>query len=227
MTEPKPNKKKAKKQPQKGGPVWTFIRVLWSFLYGVGLTVFVLGILPYLQMVTGGGEKKLLVRDVSAVTEAPPPEMEEQEEPPPPEAEEEPPPEMNQSMDLSLDAISDSLNPGGTGAGILNPAVGANAMANAMAGFGNMDLDQKPRAVYQEQPRIPSAARRQNLNGKVEVEFTVDAQGRVQNPRVVSSFNPLLNEPVIDAIKKWRFEPGTRGGKKVATKTKMPFRFGS
>jgi protein TonB len=61
----------------------------------------------------------------------------------------------------------------------------------------------------------------------VEVEFMVDVQGRVQNPRVVSTFNPLLNEPVIEAIKKWRFEPGSRGGKKVPFKTKIPFRFGS
>lgn len=223
--DPAPKKKK-NKQPQKGGPVWTFIRLAWSFVFGLLLTLFVLGILPYLQMVTGGATKKMVVREAAAVAEAPPPEMEEKEEPPPPEAEEEPPPEMNQSMEMSLDAVSDSLNPGGTGAGILNPAVGANAMSSAMAAFGSMDMDQKPRPVYQEQPRIPAAARKMNLSGKVEVEFVVDAQGRVQNPRVVSSFNPLLNEPVIEAIKKWRFEPGMRGGKKAACKTKMPFRFG-
>lgn len=227
MSEKKPKQKRGGKQPQKGGPIWTIFRLLWSFGFGVFLTLFVLGVLPYLQIVTGGADKKLMVREASASVEAPPPQMEEQEEPPPPEAQDEPPPEMNQSMDLSLDALSDSLNPGGTGAGILNPAVGANAMANAMSGFGAMDLDQKPRPVYQEQPRIPASARKQNLNGKVEVEFMVDIQGRVQNPRVVSSFNPLLNEPVIEAIKKWRFEPGSRGGKKVPFKTKIPFRFGS
>ena len=145
MSDPKPQKKKIGKQPQKGGPIWTFIRLLWSFFFGVLLTVFVLGILPYLQMVTGGGEKKLLVRDAATVTEAPPPEMEEQEEPPPPEAEEEPPPEMNQSMDLSLDALSDSLNPGGTGAGILNPAVATNPLALAVAAACSMRMDQNPR----------------------------------------------------------------------------------
>jgi protein TonB len=219
---------KTKKQPRMGGPFWTVLRLCWSFLFGLLLTLFVLGVLPYLQIVTGGGQKKLLVRDASGITEAPPPpEMQQEDEPPPPEPDE-PPPEMQpQSMDISLSDLSASLNPGGGGAGILNPAVGAGAMAGAMAGFGSMDLDQKPRATYQEQPRIPSAARRQNLSGKVEIEFTVDAQGRVQNPRVVSSFNPLLNEPCIEAIKKWRFEPGTRGGKKVASKTKIPFKFGS
>lgn len=220
-------KGKTGKQPQKGGPFWTFVRLLWSFLFGLVCTLFVLGVLPYLQIVTGGGDKKMLVRDASGITEAPPPpDMQQEEEPPPPEPEDTPPEMQPQSMDISLSDLSNSLNPGGSGAGILNPAVGANAMQNAMAGFSSMDVDQKPRAVYQEQPRIPATARRQNLSGKVEVEFLVDVNGRVQNPRVVSSFNPLLNEPVIDAIKKWRFEPATRGGKKVQVKTKMPFRFG-
>jgi protein TonB len=216
-----------KPPPRPATRFFALLRLVFATLGGLLLTVFIFGVLPYLQIVAGGGVKDRVVRQVAAISAPPPQDSLLEEPPPPPDAEEEPPPEMQQPMNLSLSDISASLNPGGgSGATILNNAIGGGAMQAAMNSFSMGEIDQKPRAVYQEQPRLPATLRRGNVTGRVEVEFTVDVQGRVQNPRVTSSSNPALNEPVIAAIKKWRFDPGTRGGKKVPFKIKMPFRFG-
>lgn len=207
---------------RKGTGLWVLVQLLFMVGYGAGLTVFVFGVIPYLQIVTGGGKKDMLVRTVAAVEAPPPPDSLLDEPPPPPDAPEEPPPEMAPPPELGSTSLDIGMV-GGTGAAMpMN--FGASAMQNAMANFSMGEMATKPRPVYQVQPKIPANLR--NAAGRVEVEFVVDAQGRVSSPRIVSSFNPLLNEPVIAAIKQWRFEPGQRGGKRVATKSKMPFKFG-
>lgn len=191
--------------------------------FGLLLTLFVFGVLPYLQIVTGGGKKDSLVRAAAAVSAPPPPDSMLDDPPPPPDAEEEPPPDMQPPPDLSPASL-DIGGPVGGGGAAMPGNFGAAAMQNAMANFSMGDMGQKPRPVYQVQPKIPANFR--NAAGRIEVEFVVDTQGRVQNPRVTSSFNAALNEPVLAAIKQWRFEPGQRGGKRVPYKTKMPFKFG-
>jgi protein TonB len=197
---------------------------LFANVFGVFLAVVVFGILPGLQIVTGGRQKTLQVRDFSTVSEPPPPDTVEEEPPPPEDVQDEPPPPMDSSLPDLSSAMS-SINPvGGGGAAILGP-VGSGAIENAMASFGTGDLDQKPSPMTRVAPKIPRALARQRLSGQIDVEFVVDTQGRVQSPRVVRSFNTLLNEPVLSAIRQWRFKPGMRGGKAVPFKTKMPFKF--
>ncbi|MEN3942553.1 energy transducer TonB [Prosthecobacter sp. SYSU 5D2] len=212
----------SKTDKRKGTGKWVLVQLLFMVGYGAGLTIFVLGVIPYLQIVTGGGAKDLLVRTVAAVEAPPPPDSMLDEPPPPPDTQEEPPPDMTPPPDLGSTSLDIGMV-GGTGAAIPMNFGGA-AMQNAMANFSMGEAGTKPRAVYQVQPKIPANLR--TASGRVEVEFTVDVQGRVQNPRVTSSFSPLMNEPVITAIKQWRFEPGQRGGKRVPTKTKQPFKFG-
>jgi TonB family protein len=53
--------------------------------------------------------------------------------------------------------------------------------------------------------------------GLVKLRFLVDVEGRARNVVVVSSNNPRFNQAAIDAIIKWRFEPGRRNGVPVST----------
>jgi len=208
----------------KGGVSLWLARQLSFFGFGLVMTALVFGVLPGLQIVTGGAGKKELVRNVTAITEAPPPDsLLEDKPPPPPEAEEPPPPmEMPQA---SLADISGALNPSGSGAAVLNNVMSSAAMNQGMAAF-SMGDEVKPRPVSTVQPRVPTNLRKAGLRGTVKVQFVVDTNGRVQNPSVVSTPNPALNEPTLDAIKQWRFEPGTRGGKRVPMKTMQPFNYG-
>jgi len=53
----------------------------------------------------------------------------------------------------------------------------------------------------------------------VEVEFVISPDGKVGEARVVSAPVPDLDEHTLSSVRKWRFEPGERAGKRVATLT--------
>ncbi len=67
--------------------------------------------------------------------------------------------------------------------------------------------------------------RGKKVDGVVTLIFVVDASGKVVDPRVESSSNSAFDNPALSAVKKWKFEPGLRAGKRVATKMRVPIRF--
>jgi TonB family protein len=58
-------------------------------------------------------------------------------------------------------------------------------------------------------PQYPSLAKQMNVSGKVKIEATVAADGHVVTTKVIGG-SPLLINSALDALKKWRFEPGPR-----------------
>jgi len=48
-----------------------------------------------------------------------------------------------------------------------------------------------------------------HLTGKVKIETTISAEGRVVNTRVVGG-SPVLVNAALNAIKEWRFEAGLK-----------------
>jgi protein TonB len=58
---------------------------------------------------------------------------------------------------------------------------------------------------------------RRGIEGYVVVEFTVNEQGGVENPRVVEA-DPegVFNQAAMDAAKKFKYRPKTVGGEPVA-----------
>lgn len=89
--------------------------------------------------------------------------------------------------------------------------------------FNMAEIDQKPRVLYQAAPNYPSTVH--GVQGTVTLIFVVDESGRVLNPRVEKTTHPDFEKPALDAIRQWRFEPATKGGKKVAAKMRIPIRF--
>jgi protein TonB len=57
---------------------------------------------------------------------------------------------------------------------------------------------------------------------KVDVEFTVDQQGKPANVTVPSATDETLAAAVVDAVKQWKFKPAERNGAPVATKVVLP-----
>jgi TonB family protein len=57
-------------------------------------------------------------------------------------------------------------------------------------------------------PIYPDIARRMNVSGAVKIEATVDAEGKVTNAKAVNG-NLILVPAAEDAVRKWRFAPGT------------------
>jgi protein TonB len=88
-----------------------------------------------------------------------------------------------------------------------------------------IDLDRTPRTRSQIAPVYPFEAKRTGLAGSVNVEFTVDENGRVSDPRIVSSTDRVFEQATIAAVLKWRFEPGTREGRAVRFRMIAPVVF--
>lgn len=82
-----------------------------------------------------------------------------------------------------------------------------------------------PKLISSVHPFYPFALKKKGITGQVTVQFIVDVKGNVKNPVVVQSSHREFEAPAIQAILKWKFKPGTRNGKPVATRMSMPFHF--
>jgi protein TonB len=76
------------------------------------------------------------------------------------------------------------------------------------------------------QPEYPATAARNRQSGWVEVEFTVAADGSVQNARAVSSSPPrVFDREAVRAIEQARFEPRLDKGQPIATNLRRRIEF--
>jgi protein TonB len=75
-------------------------------------------------------------------------------------------------------------------------------------------------------PDFPESARRKGLTGWVEVVFTVTPKGTVADAEVRSSSpEEVFDDAAVKAVKQWRFEPATKDGQPVATRTMIRLKF--
>jgi len=212
-------------------------QVLAALSVGAGLTLGFFLLLPLLQKMGRPPESTVELRSVdAAVLQPPPPPPPEEEEPEEEEVDEPPPMELAEEstppMDLSQ--LEMALDPGfGAGAG------GAGALAGGRLGgrsdaereketdavFSMADLDQAPKIVSQPPPRYPSEMRARKTRGTVYVLFIVDHNGRVVKPKVQKSTHSAFARPALEAVRRWRFEPGKRNGKAVQFRMRVPITF--
>jgi TonB family protein len=61
----------------------------------------------------------------------------------------------------------------------------------------------------------PDKARKLKLRGSVLVEMIVTEKGEPAEIHVLESTAALLDEAVVEAVRKWRFEPARKDGVKV------------
>jgi protein TonB len=75
-------------------------------------------------------------------------------------------------------------------------------------------------------PLLPNhEARRAGIQGKVVLDITVSADGRVTDVKVVRGVEPTLDKASLDAVSQWRFEPAKADGKPVAVRTDVDTSF--
>lgn len=216
---------------------------------GIQIASFVAAVLVLLGFLLFGGlllfpqhgARKTDVQDVTIEEEAKP-EKPEDEKPKELEVEKQAVPEKAPELKetpapLDLAQLELALNPGlGDSAGgdflsRVPAALSAHAAAAAEAAsdqiFALADLDQPPRAILQPAPEYPAALRKQKLDGTVYVLFMVDRTGRVENPIVQKSTNPAFEPAALQAVKRWKFEPGKRNGQAVVFRMRIPITFKS
>ena len=67
--------------------------------------------------------------------------------------------------------------------------------------------------------------RRAGITGEVVVEFIVDANGDVRNAFAVRSTQRDFEQAAVQAVSKWKFRPGKKGGRAVNTRMQVPIVF--
>ena len=75
-------------------------------------------------------------------------------------------------------------------------------------------------------PEYPRAEMRRGITGTVVLIITVDASGNATDVSVeTSSGNRNLDRAAIKAARRWRFNPGVSGGRKVGGRVRVPVEF--
>lgn len=90
----------------------------------------------------------------------------------------------------------------------LAAAFGSSAQLAAGRNAQEALTETSQRKVRSEvKPIYPDLAKQMHLAGKVKIQATISADGRVLDEKVIGG-SPLLVNAAIIALKEWRFEPG-------------------
>jgi protein TonB len=104
------------------------------------------------------------------------------------------------------------------------PTVAAAPLAPSV--FAPGEVDAAPRPILQAPPVYPYGARTRNLEGYVEVRFTVTVAGRVEDVEVLDMVpDGTFVEAAKRAVVRWRFEPGVKDGRQVPVRVQVKVRF--
>lgn len=91
--------------------------------------------------------------------------------------------------------------------------------------FNLADLDEKPRPIVRTSPITPFEMRRAGIKGDVIIEFIVDTSGNVREPAIIQSSHPAFEQAAIDAVLRWKFKPGRKGGAAQNTRVRQAIAF--
>lgn len=99
-------------------------------------------------------------------------------------------------------------------------------VAATPAGWGQIEEVSGAAALREwVQPAFPDEARRQKLEGRVVVEFVVDASGAVREATIAESTAGFFEEPALVAVRQWKFAPALDEGKPVECGMSVPIEF--
>lgn len=80
-------------------------------------------------------------------------------------------------------------------------------------------------AKLQKMIKYPEMARMAGIEGRVYVQFVVNENGEVENPKVLRGIGAGCDQEAIRAISKARFKPGMQRGQTVRVQYSVPFIF--
>jgi TonB family protein len=83
----------------------------------------------------------------------------------------------------------------------------------------------RPQLIRNVPPEYSDAGRNQRIGGVVVLRIVVDASGNVTNAEVTGRLGYGLDEKAIEAVKRWKFRPGYKDGKAVATSVTVEVSF--
>jgi TonB family protein len=87
---------------------------------------------------------------------------------------------------------------------------------------------QAPTLIRQIKPTYPPRAMKEKIAGEVQLQIVVGSDGTVERVRVVRSLDKTygLDASAIDAVRQWKFQPGTLDGVPVPVVVNADVAFG-
>ena len=82
-----------------------------------------------------------------------------------------------------------------------------------------------PAVIYKVDPEYSEEARKAKYSGAVMLSIVVDAEGRAKDIHVVKSLGMGLDEKAMEAVEKWKFKPGMKGGEPVNVRAQIEVNF--
>ena len=103
---------------------------------------------------------------------------------------------------------------------------GDGAIASIDIDIGRHAVDGGPGLRSAVEPQYPAGALRNGVEGEVEVEFTVRADGSVADVEVIRA-NPrgVFEQSAVRAVLRWQFTPKRENGVTVPVRTRQVIRF--
>ena len=80
-------------------------------------------------------------------------------------------------------------------------------------------------ASIQRTVQYPEIARRAGIEGRVYIQFIVNKNGDVENPRVIRGIGGGADEAALDAVRQAKFKPGVQRGRPVRVQYSLPIVF--
>ena len=80
-------------------------------------------------------------------------------------------------------------------------------------------------SALQESISYPETAQEAGVEGRVIVQFIVDQDGNVMNPKVTRGVQEALDQAALDAVTAQEFEPGKQRGEAVKVQMSLPVTF--
>lgn len=84
-------------------------------------------------------------------------------------------------------------------------------------------FDIGPKFIAGAAPIYPISQLRHRKSGKATIGFTIDAQGRTHDFRVISADYSFYGSHAIAAVQRWQFEPARKNGRAVAAQVRVTF----
>jgi protein TonB len=129
------------------------------------------------------------------------------------------------ALSFSFSRLVPTLGGRGGGFRLESSALGKVGRCTALPVFELAELDQPPVIVAQPLPSYPPSLLRTGVSGDVLVCFVVGVDGIVRMARVLQSTHPEFAVPALQAVARWKFRPGRKDGRAVATRVEAPIAF--
>jgi TonB family protein len=83
----------------------------------------------------------------------------------------------------------------------------------------------QPTVIYKVDPEYSEEARKAKYSGSVLLAIIVDTEGHARDIHVVKSLGMGLDEKAVEAVEKWKFKPGMKGGQAVNVRATIEVNF--